>query len=80
MCQSGLSQEIKNLSHWHRTLLLRVNLVTGSYMPARMAVFEEARVHGVHTYVVGHMLSSDDIKTLTSSCFNKKQEKYLHLP
>lgn len=50
ICQSGVGQERTNLTHWHRTLLLIVNLVTGSHMPAVMGAFGVARAHGVHLW------------------------------
>lgn len=48
--QSRAGQEIKDLSHWHRTLLLIVSQVTGSHMPAVMVAFGAARVQGVHLW------------------------------
>lgn len=50
ICQSGVGQERTNLTHWHRTLLLIVSLVTGSHMPAVMGAFGAARAHGVHLW------------------------------
>lgn len=48
ICQSGVGQEIKNPTYWHRTLLLIVSQVTGSHMPAGTVAFGAARVLGVH--------------------------------
>lgn len=50
ICQSGVGQEIKNVTRWHRTRLLIMSLVTGSHMPAVRVAFGAARVHGLHLW------------------------------